>query len=396
MTPRRPAGGRAVLVLNAGSSTLKASLVRPGIERPIGSLTETWSGEGGRREAATVDRVLARLGLAEGRVGSRRQLAAVGHRVVHGGETFRSPVLVDDAALAAIAGLDGLAPLHNPVAVATIRAARERLPSLAHIACFDTAFHATMPEAAMRYPVPGRWQSEWGIRRYGFHGLSVQWSVERAAALLRRRASGLRLVVAHLGAGCSVTAVDRGRSVWTSMGYTPLEGLMMATRAGSIDPGVLVRLLRERRLGLDELDDTLERRSGLHAVGGTADMRELESVARGAPGPRRDAAGLAIDMFVDRSAAAIAAATTRLPVLDAIVFTGGIGENAARVRARIVRRLAVLGVAPIEARAAARDRALGSPGARPAVLRVEAREDLVIAAAAVGLTAGRRSVGAAS
>jgi acetate kinase len=375
---RRRRSRLTVLVLNAGSSTLKASLVEPGSDMPRVSTTESWTARADDRPDAdaTVELVLASLGL------DPPEVDGIGHRVVHGGDTFRAPVTLDDRTLEKIDRLGELAPLHNPIAVATMRAARRRFPEIRHVACFDTAFHATLPETAWRYPVPDAWAA-WGIRRYGFHGLSVEWSVGRAAALIEWPVSRLRLVVAHLGAGCSITAVDRGRSVWTSMGLTPLEGPMMATRAGSIDPGALVRLLRDGRVTLDELDETLERGSGLLAVGGSADMREL--LEREAAGD--DRASLAIAMFVDRAAAAIASAMTRLSTLDGLVFTGGIGENAAAIRARICRRLRATGIPAIPSREVRLDGIL-SHGDWPAVLRIKAREDIVIARAVERL-AGR-------
>ena len=338
-----------ILVLNAGSSSLKASVVEPTTAETV-VRTEVRVGDDATR-AEGWEQVLEGA-LSDLDVSGVR---AVGHRVVHGGERFRAPVLVDDDVLTAIDALAELAPLHNPIAAASIRAARSRLPDLPHVACFDTAFHATLPEAAWRYPVPERWWRDWGVRRYGFHGLSVAWSVRRAAELLARPASDLRLVVAHLGSGCSVSAVDGGRSVATSMGMTPLEGLMMGTRAGSIDPGILLALVRAGRLTVDELADALDHRSGLLGVAGTADMRAIVERARLGDADAR----LAIELFVGRAAAGIAAAATALPALDALVFTGGIGEHATSVRDAIVKRLAVVRV--------------------PAVLTVEAREDLVIA-----------------
>ena len=256
------------------------------------------------------------------------------------------------------------------------------------MAAFDTAFHATLPPAGYRYPVPEPWFRDWGVRRYGFHGLSVAWSIRRAAELLDRPAELGRIVVAHLGNGCSVTAVDAGRSVDTSMGMTPLEGLMMGTRSGSIDPGMAFALLRPGRLSVGELEDALEHRSGLLGVSGrSADMREL--LAAEASGDA--AARLALELYVRRAAAGIAAAATSLPNLDALVFTGGIGANAAPIRARIAARLAVLGVPalpesdPRPGRDAGADGVLTEPGRSPAVLRVEAREDLVIAAEVAAL-----------
>lgn len=376
---RRPAD-RAVLVLNAGSSTLKAALLPAGGEEPLAAVTLDWPGV----DPATAGE---RLGEALDRVGAgERPLLGVGHRIVHGGPDLTAPRVLDDGVIEALRTLVPLAPLHLPPSLALLDAARERLPALAHVACFDTAFHAGLPEIARRYPLPVHWAETWGYRRYGFHGLSVEWAVGRAAALLGRPERALRLVVAHLGAGSSITAVDRGRSVDTSMGYTPLEGLMMATRSGSVDPGILLAALRDRRLDAEGLADELQHRSGLLGVGGSADMREL--LHRRSAGD--DAAALAIDQFVDRAAAAIGAAATRLPGLDAVVFTGGIGEHAGQVRAAIVRRLAVLGVpAGLGAgrRGAAGDAVLTPAGARPAVLRVTAREDLVIARAVERLAA---------
>jgi acetate kinase len=352
-----------ILVLNPGSATLKATVVIPPDRTPAYDRTTTW-------DAGTIDETLAALAESAVRESGGR-LDAVGYRVVHGGRRFTDAVLLDDSAVGAIEALADLAPLHNPVAARTIRAGRRLLPTVPHVACFDTAFHATLPEAAVRYPVPDDWWRD-GVRRYGFHGLSVDWSTRRAAELLDRPAAGLRLVVAHLGGGCSVTAVDGGRSVDTSMGMTPLEGLMMGRRAGSIDPGIVLRLIRGGR-SADAVEEDLDRRSGLAAIGGTADMADL---LRREPDDAR--ASLAIEMFVRRAAAAVAAAATALPALDAIVFTGGIGEHAAPIRDRIVARLRLTGGATTDWEVegdAVRRSEIG-----PAVLRVRAREDLVIAA----------------
>jgi len=315
---------------------------------------------------------------------SPASLGAVGYRVVHGGERFREPALITPSVIEEVDALRSLAPLHNGIAVATMRAGLAAIPQLPHVAVFDTAFHATLPEDAYRYPVPEQWYGEWGVRRFGFHGMSVAWSTERAATLLARPAAELRLVVAHLGSGCSVTATDGGRSVATSMGLTPLEGLMMGTRAGSIDPGILFYLLRTGRLDADELADQLDHHSGLLGVSGrTSDVREL--LVLEAAGDK--AATLALAIFVRRAAECIAAAATSLPKLDAIVFTGGIGENAAGVRARVVARLGSIGVAPIPERDVREDAVLGA-GRGPAVLRIEAREDLVVAREAARIVDG--------
>jgi acetate kinase len=362
-----------ILVLNAGSSSLKVALVVDGRSVERRSVDWGFDATRARDRAATVRHVLADPGLA-----GVQPPDAVGHRIVHGGGEFREAVAVDDRIAERLRALEPMAPLHNPVAIDVLETARTTLPGTPHVATFDTAFHRTLPEAARRYPVPNRW-GDWGVRRYGFHGLSVEWATERAAALIGRPIEALRIVVAHLGSGCSVTAVDRGRSVATSMGMTPAEGLMMGTRAGSIDPGILIRLLRDGRLTLDELAEDLEHRSGLIGIAGTSDVAALEDRATRGDG----AAELALEMFTGRAAAGIAAAATALPALDAIVFTGGIGENAVATRARIVDRLSVLGIGRLgpagESGQESAEAVLSRPNAPIAVLRVEAREELVIA-----------------
>jgi acetate kinase len=374
-----------VLVLNAGSSTLKAAIVEPSVPGaapgPAIAAVSVGLGDDASRGAdvrAGFETAMAELASAGGRP---ERVVAVAHRVVHGGATYTAPTIVTDSVLADIDSLTPLAPLHEPVAAAAIRAAMLRLTDPPHVAVFDTAFHASLPESAWRYPVPRSWDA-WGVRRYGFHGLSVEWSVERAAELLDRAASELDLVVAHLGNGCSVTAVADGRSVATSMGMTPLEGLMMGTRSGSIDPGILLALIRDGRLDADALADTLDHRSGLLGVSGSSgDMRALQSSADAGDA----AASLAIAMFVERAAAAVASAATSLPRLDGLVFTGGIGAGNARIRAAIVERLAVLGLTPIGADDGDRDAVVaGGEGGGPAVLRIVAREDIVAARAALG------------
>jgi acetate kinase len=369
-----------VLVLNAGSSTLKASVLDGDGRDPLFATTLDWGADATRAEGRLGDfeALLEHLVVEGIPVGS---IEAVGHRVVHGGTRFTTPVMVDDEVLAALDGLADLAPLHNPVGVETIRASLAALPGVPEVAAFDTAFHATLPPPASTYPLPAPWIESHGLRRYGFHGLSVAWSVTRAGELLDVASDTLALVVAHLGSGCSVTAVADGRSRWTSMGMTPLEGLMMGTRSGSVDPGMLVRLLHVG-VSPDDLGEGLEHASGLAGVAGTADMREL--LERETGGDAR--AALAIELFVRRAAEGIAAATTALPRLDALVFTGGIGEHAAPVRERIVDRLDVLGVAgPL--RGADDDAVLTPDAVRPAVVRVAAREDLVIAEATRDLVA---------
>ena len=390
-----------VLVLNPGSSSLKSSVVEtasipeaaanglyPAASAaslaPLGEFGVDW-GVDATADGDPADDILALLRKYATAGIAPASLAAVGYRVVHGGTALRQPVRVTPEVIAQVTALTDLAPLHNGIAAATMTAGLAAIPRLPHVAVFDTAFHATLPEEAYRYPVPERWYSEWGIRRYGFHGISVAWSAERAAALLARPVGELRTVVAHLGSGCSVTAVDGGRSVATSMGLTPLEGLMMGTRAGSIDPGILFYLLRTERLTADELAEELDHWSGLAGVSGrTSDVRELMRMK--ANGDER--ATLALDLFARRAAECVAAAATALPALDAIVFTGGIGENAAGLRARIVARLGSVAVLAPAAQPA-RLVQVETPGSSPAVLHIVAREDLVVAREAARIVGDR-------
>jgi len=296
---------------------------------------------------------------------------AVAHRIVHGGE-FREPMLIDESLEARLEQLVELAPLHNSPAVDAIATARRVLPDVPHIAVFDTAFHATIPPFAATYALPEEWRRE--IRRYGFHGLSVQWSSERIVVP--------RLVVCHLGGGCSVTAVLDGRSVDTTMGFTPLEGVPMATRTGTVDPGALLYLLRHG-VPTAELDDAIEHRSGLLALSGrSGDVAELEAAD--------DAdARLALGVFAYRVAAAVGAMTVALGGLDALVFTAGIGEHSARVRADVCAPLAFLGVKLDAVRndAAQPDVDISAPEWAVRVAVIRAREELVAARAARALLA---------
>ena len=363
-----------VLVLNAGSSSLKASVLDTSGLQTMARTEVSLGADATRSDARrrSVQDVLQALRQSI----DLESVRAVGHRVVHGGTRYRTAVRIDADVLAGIEALTEFAPLHNQVAADTIRAAESAFPALPQVAAFDTAFHATLPPAGFVYPVPYRWYEEWGIRRFGFHGLSVTWALERAGALLSKPEAELGIVVAHLGSGCSVTAVWRGQSVDTSMGLTPLEGLMMGTRAGSIDPGILIYVLRTGRVGREELEDKLDHQSGLVGVSGrTAGMRELEQAA--SAGDER--ARLAIEIFVRKAAAGIAAAATALPRLDAVAFTGGIGEHSGRTRSAIVFRLAAVGVRTIGDEAVTMDTVLSTAGTVPAVLRIEAREDAVIA-----------------
>jgi acetate kinase len=333
--------GLTVLVVNAGSTSLKLHAVSSDDEStPVDSLDNPPHG-----------------------------IEAVAHRIVHGGD-LREPTRIDDALEARLADLVELAPLHNAPAVAAIATARRALPDVPHLAVFDTAFHATIPGVAATYALPEEWRRK--IRRYGFHGLSVQWSSEQVAAS--------RLVVCHLGGGCSVTAVRDGRSVDTTMGFTPLEGVPMATRPGSVDPGAILYLLR-RGVPLAELEDAIEHRSGLLALSGTSgDVAELERLET--PDAR-----LALDVFAYRIAAAVAAMAIPLGGLDALVFTAGIGEHSARVRRQACARLGFLGVELDNAAndSATPDTDIAAEGSAIRVVVIRAREELVAARAARAL-----------
>jgi acetate kinase len=301
---------------------------------------------------------------------------AVGHRIVHGGTQFREAVRIDAEVRARLEALTDLAPLHQPKSLAALDKVAKVLPDVPSVACFDTAFHATLPEEAATYPLPRAWRERYGIRRYGFHGLSHAFAARAVAERIGRRE--VRIVTCHLGAGASLAAVRDGKSVDTTMGFTPLEGLMMATRSGSVDPGLVLWLQAHEGLSDAAIAETLERRSGLLALAGTADMREaLAQEAEGDP-----AARLGIAVYLHRLRAGIAAMAASLGGLDALVFTGGVGEHAASIRARAADGLAFLGVAVDPERneaASAEDGELTRPGAPVRTFRIEAREDLEIA-----------------
>jgi acetate kinase len=312
-----------VLALNCGSSSLKAAII-----------------DSVRKERlfdCRVDKIEEVLD----QVRKRAQIApeAVAHRIVHGGERFVQPTRVDDAVLAEIEALEDLAPLHNPPAVAVLRAARAAYPDLPHIAVFDTAFHATLPRHAREYALPTELRVRFGIRRFGFHGISHSHVMECVAAHMRAPAATLRIISCHLGNGASVAAIEHGRSVETSMGMTPLEGLVMGTRAGDLDPGVLLHLLESGGLDVRRLDEILNKRSGLLGLTGTNDMREIE---------RRAAHGdedcrLAIELYTYRVRKYIGAYAAVMGGVDTIAFTGGVGENSALIRERCLQRLEFLG-----------------------------------------------------
>jgi acetate kinase len=297
---------------------------------------------------------------------------AVAHRIVYGGPQLREPVVIDDDVLDTIRALVRVAPLHNAPALAGIELAKRALPQVPHVAVFDTAFHATIPEEAAVYAVPRRWRDEWGVRRYGFHGLSVQWCAERVRVP--------RLVVCHLGGGSSVTAVRDGRSVGTTMGFSPLEGVPMTTRAGSVDAGAILYLMREHGLDAEALDHALNLESGLKALsGGSGDMREIEA----------EGGGLALDVYLHRLAEAVAGMAAAAGGIDALAFTAGIGEGSALVRERACERLRFLGIELDRGRneAVVPDSDIAADGSAVRVHVIRAREELVAARAAQALLA---------
>jgi acetate kinase len=353
-----------ILVVNAGSSSLKLRVLDD-----ADGVVASADLPAPRGEVEPADLAAALGGLGE--------IDAVGHRIVHGGTTFSEPVVITPAIVARLEALTDLAPLHQPKSLAALAAISAALPDTPAVACFDTAFHAAMPVAASTYALPPEWRKRWDLRRFGFHGLSHAYATRRAAELLGRPVAGLRLVTCHLGAGASLAAVRGGRSVDTTMGFTPLEGLVMATRSGSVDPGLVLWLAEHVGMPTAELAATLEHRSGLFGLAGTADLRTiLAAAAAGQP-----ASTLAVEVYLHRLRGSIASMAAAMAGLDALVFTGGVGENAPAIRARALDGLAFLGVA-IDAGAnehGSGDRDIGADGATVRTLVVTAREDLEIA-----------------
>jgi acetate kinase len=345
-----------ILVINTGSSSIKMALVDMPSERllakgmaerlgePAASLRWIISGEMHELELGAAKHQQAMRIMLEALFArmDKHDISAVGHRIVHGGERFIAPTLLDASVIAGIEAISHLAPLHNPANLLGIRAAMDYLPSVPHIGVFDTAFHHAMPQHASMYAVPHHWYSEYGVRRYGFHGTSHHYVALEAASILGRAFADCRLLTAHLGNGCSATAVAGGISVDTTMGITPLEGLVMGTRSGDVDPGLHAFVAGQSGKSLQEITDILNSQSGLLGLSGQSnDMRTLLQAA--AAGNER--AALAVDIFCYRLAKSLAALAVALERVDAIVFTGGIGEHAWEVRAKTIRRLAVLGAA---------------------------------------------------
>jgi acetate kinase len=376
-----------VLVVNAGSSSLKLRVLGPADEVTASADLSPWDGSA---DDPGLRRFLTGL----------TGIGAAGHRVVHGGHRFTAATPIDDGVMAGIGALTDLAPLHQRRALAGIEAVRAALPEVPAVACFDTAFHAGLPAAAASYALPAAWTSRFGLRRFGFHGLSHAYAAGRAAQLTGNRRGGgagasrargggagasravrRRVVTCHLGAGSSLAAIMDGTCVDTTMGFTPLEGLVMATRSGNVDPGLIIWLLRHGGLSVDEVSDGLEFSGGLAGLadlpGGSGDLRDVRlAAARGDPGAR-----LAVEVHAHRLRAGIAAMAAALGGLDTLVFTGGIGEHQPGTRAEAAAGLGFLGVAvDAGANAAARpDCDISAPGAAVRTLVIAAREDIEIA-----------------
>jgi len=353
----------SILTVNAGSSSLKWSVVDPPDTLASGTVQQV------KDHAAALTEVLSKAPLDD--------LQVVAHRVVHGGERYSAPVLINEAVLDSIRDLSVLAPLHNPVNVAGIEVAMQALPDVPHVAVFDTAFHTTLPPRAYTYAVP----RSWGVRRYGFHGTSHAYVSREAARLLGKRPEDVDVIVLHLGNGASASAVAKGRSIDTSMGLTPLEGLVMGTRSGDVDPALILHLRRTRNLSTDEIDQVLNSRSGLLALAGDNDMREVHRrIGSGDP-----AAELALDVYCYRIKKYVGAYLAALGGADAIAFTAGVGENDAVVRERSLAGLERLGIVVDPERNRAGGPVISADESTVRVLVIPTDEELEMAVQAVEL-----------
>jgi acetate kinase len=385
----------SILVINAGSSSVKFGLFDDESLEPIARGILDWAGESHRAtitlRPAQGEEVCQQLDVPDYRAGvvaalnllrtlpdSGSRIRAVGHRLIHGGEELRCPVRIDAKMKRRIAKVAHLAPLHIPAGLEAIEAVEAALPTVPQAGLFDTAFFANIPPCAYLYPVPYQWYEEWGIRRFGFHGTSHAYCTERAAEMLARDVKDLRLIICHLGQGGSATAVRGGVAVTNTMGFTPLEGFMMGTRSGTLDPGLLLYVQREHGLTVDQLDHILHHESGLLGVSGvSSDFRQVETAANEGHARCR----LALDVYVYRVRTMIGALAVTIGGLDALVFTGGIGENSAWLRSEVCVGLECLGVELDATRNADchPDQDIASAASPARALVIHSREDFMIA-----------------
>jgi acetate kinase len=389
----------SILVINAGSSSLKFGLFDAEAKQTLATGLIDWRADPRHAELvvtnsegkslhwrepvndhrAAVLHAVRQLSALPGPAGEHAQaISLVGHRVVHGGARFTEPVRINDEVKKAIADLVELAPLHNPPALEAIESAQAALPKLPQVAVFDTSFFASLEPRAYLYAVPYAWYSDWGIRRFGFHGISHAYCAGRAAELLGGDSSGLRLVICHLGNGCSATAVRGGRAVQTSMGFTPMEGLMMGTRCGSLDPGLMLYLQRRRNWSAEQVDHALNHESGLLGVSGvSSDYRQVRAAAD--KGEKRSR--LALTMYADRIRATVGALAVTMGGIDALVFTAGVGEHAADLRDAVCEGLEILGLRLDAERnaACAPDADIAAANSPGRILVLRTQEELMIA-----------------
>jgi acetate kinase len=398
-----------ILVLNSGSSSQKSSLFDVGASLPDSPPAPLWEGKlewqgehailevknsagiiqneemtVAAREIATAHLLDALTSGKASVLSNKSEIAIVGHRIVNGGRDYTQPAIITPETKAAIQGMAIFAPLHNRVELEGIRLIEEKCGAIPQVAVFDTAFHSTLPDAAYVYPGPYEWLSA-GIRRFGFHGINHQYCAERTAQLLGKNLSSLKIVSCHLGNGCSLAAIEHGKSIDTSMGFTPLEGLMMGTRSGSVDPGILTYLMREQKLTAQSLDDLLNKKSGLLGISGiSGDMRQIVS----AMNEGNDRAKLAFDIFVHRVRSGIGSMVAGLGGLDALVFTAGIGENSAEVRQAACANFDFLGLQldPGKNVSPQSDQDISDTASAVRILVVRAQEDWSIARNAWKLT----------
>jgi acetate kinase len=355
----------SLLVVNAGSSSLKLSVLDGNDDL---QQYESVPAVGGAFDPAVLRRFVAQRS---------DSIDAVGHRIVHGGMRFAGPTRLDRTTIEILRGLVPLAPLHQTACLRAVEIVGQVLDGVPAVGCFDTAFHAGLPESAATYAIPLEWRTRWGVRRFGFHGLSHGYAWRRTIELMGHSGAGVRLVTCHLGAGASLAAIVEGRSVDTTMGFTPLEGLVMATRSGTIDPGLILWLAQEQGISVSEIAHALQNESGLYALAGSTDMAEIEAMAGAGHAPAK----LALDVYIHRLRAGIASMASALGGLDAVTFTGGVGEHAADLRADALSTMGFLGLSlNHEANCSASpDAEITGARSHVRIFVVRAREDLQIA-----------------